>query len=110
MSGGRDLFSILNKNPTNSIWKLPEGKAKVNRYRIGKKPKLAGDSDGSSSSSAMFSDDDEKKSKKSKITHFSLKSTMTTSSGVVTNNNKIDNKYQSQIISKSTQNVMNNFK
>lgn len=92
MSGGSDPFSILNKDPSRGLWKLPQVKVKVNRYKRGVKPELEGDEENSQSSDSdnIFSDDDEEK--KSKITHFSQKSKLTTSS---------QQTQQSQVISKN---------
>jgi hypothetical protein len=106
MSGGADPFSILNRDPNRSLWKLPEKKMQVNRYRSGVRPELAGEQDDSSSSDGgdIFDDSSDQKSK---ITHFTNKSKTTVNSQ--NSKNKPD-AMTSQIISKNTKTVIPNFK
>lgn len=113
MSSGADPFSILNKDPSRSLWALQVPKPQVIRYKKGIKPELAGDlsdkSDSDSDSADMFEDDKTQESdKKSKITHFTAKSFKTTTSSQLTQKNEAAT--QSQIISKQTIKVPDQFK
>ena len=85
MSSGADPFSILNKDPSRSIWALKVPKAQIKRHKKGVKTELAGDgfevSNSDSDSDDIFESDKVSESdKKSKITHFTQKSLKTTSS------------------------------
>lgn len=102
MTSGADPFSILNKNPNQSLYMPPKKAPKVNRYKAGVKPVLEGeDSSDSDSDFDMFSDN------KTQVSQFTTNSTISMGNIGLISRSKILKKnpnavkIQSKVIKKS---------